>query len=130
MAGTISRLPIRSGQLSEKKSCEDSRAGFARRYTATRAAQSGQLWIKRHYFLASGNKLAERIQQRPQEFLIRPPALHRRLVDRLACLRHAGSADRAFVLVEVEAGIVPLQPAVFDNAPRLRLLVRHDVLIL
>lgn len=58
-----------------------------------------------------------------------PPAFHRRGVDRLAHLRDAGGADRAFGVVEIQAGVIPFQAAIRDQAARLCFLIGYDVLV-
>jgi len=69
------------------------------------------------------------IQQWAEKFFIIPPAFHRRLVDRLAHLRHTGGMYRAFALVETDACLVPIQAAKIDYASRLGFLVCDNIFI-
>ena len=57
------------------------------------------------------------------------PAADRTVVDRLAYLRRAGSANRPLRVMERKAARVPIEPAMRNDTPRLTFQVGDDVFI-
>src|SRR5436190_989066 len=74
--------------------------------------------------LHSGRLLDRQLlDERHQLLLVGKPASNRTLVDRLPHLHRARSLNRALVLVELQASIVPFEAAIREDASRLVLEV-------